>query len=56
MRLEYYTPVKILQSEGAHFEKIRPCAMRGNPLLLAALRVAQHDIYTSNLLPTPIEP
>ena len=46
-RLEYYTPLKkgfILQSKGAHFEKIR----------LAAFRAAQHGLYTSNLLPTPL--
>ena len=33
----------ILQSKGAHFT------------LLAALQAAQHGLYTSNLLPTPMQ-
>ena len=46
----------ILQSKGAHFEKFRRRATRGEITLrfLAALRAAQHGLYTSNLLPTPM--
>ena len=58
-RLEYYKPLKkasILPSKGAHFEKFA-AALRAAKLLsifLAALRAAQHGLYTSNLLPTPM--
>ena len=47
----------ILQSKGAHFEKFRRRATRGEITLrfLAALRAAQHGLYTSNLLPTPMD-
>ena len=38
----------ILQSKGAYFEKIHHRAMCGE---IAALCAAQHDLYTSNLLP-----
>ena len=53
------TPLKkgfILQSKGAHFEKIRRRATRDEIILhfTAALRAVQHSLYTSNLLPTPI--
>ena len=46
----------ILQSKGAHLEKFRRRATRGEITLrfLAALRAAQHGLYTSNLLPTPM--
>ena len=46
----------ILQSKGAHFEKFRRRATRGEITLrfLAALRAAQHGLYTPNLLPTPM--
>ena len=45
-----------LQSKSAHFEKFRRRAMRGKItfLFLAALRAAQHGLYTSNLFPTPM--
>ena len=46
-----------MQSKGADFEKIRRRATRGELTFhfLAALRAAQHGLYTSNLLPTPME-
>ena len=57
MRLEYYILLKkgfIFQSEGAHIEKI---CRRGKITFhfLAVLRAAEHGLYTSNLLPTPMQ-
>ena len=58
-RLEYYKPLKkasILPSKGAHFEKFAAArnAAKSLSIFLAALRAAQHGLYTSNLLPTPM--
>ena len=56
--LEYYTPLKkgfILQSKGVHFEfRYRKQCREITFHFLAALRVAQHGLYTSNLLPMPM--
>ena len=59
-RLEYCTPLKkgfILQSKGGHFLKkfatMLCLAKLFAILFLAALRMAQHGLYTSNLFPTP---
>ena len=46
------------QSKGAHFEKIFRRAQRGeitSHFFFAALRAVQHGLYTSNLLPTPMQ-
>ena len=55
--LEYYTPLKkgfILQSKGARFKKNLPPRYARRNYFLAALCAAQHGLYTSNLLPTPM--
>ena len=47
----------MLQSKGAHFEKNRRRATRGEIIFhffLPALRAAQNGLYTSILLPTPM--
>ena len=46
----------ILLSKGAHFEKIRRRATRGEIILhfTATFRAVQHGLYTSNLLPMSI--
>ena len=51
MRLEYYrpTPLKKGQSKCGHSEKNLPRCVRQNYFC-----AAQHDLYTSNLLPMPM--
>ena len=56
-RPENYIPLEkkhTLQSKGSHFKKICHHDMRGK-ILSIVLHTAQHGLYTSNLLPTPMQ-
>ena len=51
-RLEYYTPLK-----KALFCSLKVCTLKkiAAAHILAALHTVKHGLYTSNLLPTPME-
>ena len=59
MRLEYYALLKkgfILPSKVVDLEKFTAvlCTAKLLSIYLAALRMAQYGLYTSNLLPMPM--
>ena len=49
--LEYYTPLK---KGSLKVHTLKKFAATRTFHFIAALRAAQHDLYTSNLLPTPM--
>ena len=57
MRLEYYTPLKkaLFCSLKVHTLKKFATTLCVANIFLATLHVAQHGLYTSNLLPTPMQ-